>query len=326
MLWGLPVLLWLSPQLVASVCSGGFLAWPYLDDWSGWWYGSFGVVVGCLSYGEWWSGTESKVLAFLLSARSYCRYGPMDGNLALSGTRTAWRCPRVFYCSALLHGACWVRFETKSSFFLMPSLQYLQTSAFVIHGGFLLHVTTSLKRNIAVASYLMSLDIGWNWLAKCERLVGSRFFEAAILSRKLSGRRKREVWQKFAGGIKRDVHELWLICHLILHFRLTTQVDQYFTETFTDFKTNTYARTLIHLMIRLLGWNSIHTGTRHNTSLKADNLHVAIQSSSAVSIFFFFFSTKCIKIITEYAYKLTLLSNFVIEINPQMMYGKNGKA
>ena len=51
LLWSLPVLLWWSPQLVASVYSGGFLAWPYLDDWSGWWYGSFGIVVGCLSMG-----------------------------------------------------------------------------------------------------------------------------------------------------------------------------------------------------------------------------------------------------------------------------------
>ena len=73
LLWSLPVLLWWSPQLVASVYSGGFLAWPYLDDWSGWWYGSFGIVVGCLSLGEWWTGTESKVLATFLSARCYCR-------------------------------------------------------------------------------------------------------------------------------------------------------------------------------------------------------------------------------------------------------------
>ena len=59
---------WWSPQLVASVYSGEFLALPYLDDWSGWWYGSFGIVVCCLSLGE------SKVLATLLSARSYCRW------------------------------------------------------------------------------------------------------------------------------------------------------------------------------------------------------------------------------------------------------------
>ena len=74
LLWRLPVLLWWSPHLVAVVYSGEFLAWPYLDDWSGWQYGSLGIDVGCLSLGEWWSGTESKVLATLLSARTYCRW------------------------------------------------------------------------------------------------------------------------------------------------------------------------------------------------------------------------------------------------------------
>ena len=74
LLWSLPVLLWWSPQLVTSVYSRRFLAWPYLDDWSGWWYGNFGIVVVCLSFREWWSGTESKVLATLLCARSYCRW------------------------------------------------------------------------------------------------------------------------------------------------------------------------------------------------------------------------------------------------------------
>ena len=58
-----------------SLCFSLFrriLAWAYLDDWSDWWYSSFGIVVGCLSLGEWWSGIgHSPVCQILLQVMSY---------------------------------------------------------------------------------------------------------------------------------------------------------------------------------------------------------------------------------------------------------------
>ena len=99
LLRNLPVLLWWSPQLVASAYSG-FLVWPYLADWSDWWYGSFGIVVGCLSLGEWWSKTESKVLATILSARSYCRWlvTYLSWPFLLSGPALMDCCPLLPTC------------------------------------------------------------------------------------------------------------------------------------------------------------------------------------------------------------------------------------
>ena len=74
LLWNLPALLWWSPQLVASVCSGGFLAWPYLDDWLGWSHGSCWskCLFRCLDCQGW--GVEQTFLISLLG-KCYVMFG-----------------------------------------------------------------------------------------------------------------------------------------------------------------------------------------------------------------------------------------------------------
>ena len=88
------------PEACLFFYSGGFLAWLYLDDGSAWWYGSFGISVGCLSFGEWWSGTESKVLATLLSAISYCMWWVtyLSWPLLLPGPAPMECCPLLPTC------------------------------------------------------------------------------------------------------------------------------------------------------------------------------------------------------------------------------------